>query len=136
MPSSDLLSPRRPAELATKYANFSEGACKPGYASAMMTAIFPRYVILALNAGTVWAVVQSCGIPARTLPSPELVRSPKSLHCVVHWCPGKDFAFMGSTLPTLLLPYSVLHPASKCWAWPCRVYLEGTGGVQSHQAKH
>lgn len=32
----------RPAELATKYANFSEGACKPGYASALMTAIFPR----------------------------------------------------------------------------------------------
>ncbi|XP_045440682.1 CMP-N-acetylneuraminate-beta-1,4-galactoside alpha-2,3-sialyltransferase isoform X2 [Pipistrellus kuhlii] len=33
----------RPAELATKYANFSEGACKPGYASALMTAIFPRF---------------------------------------------------------------------------------------------
>ncbi|XP_062960215.1 CMP-N-acetylneuraminate-beta-1,4-galactoside alpha-2,3-sialyltransferase isoform X1 [Cynocephalus volans] len=32
-----------PAELATKYANFSEGACKPGYASALMTAIFPRF---------------------------------------------------------------------------------------------
>uniref|UniRef100_A0A4X1W8G9 CMP-N-acetylneuraminate-beta-1,4-galactoside alpha-2,3-sialyltransferase n=2 Tax=Sus scrofa TaxID=9823 RepID=A0A4X1W8G9_PIG len=32
-----------PAELATKYANFSEGACKPGYASAVMTAIFPRF---------------------------------------------------------------------------------------------
>lgn len=57
---------RRPAELATKYANFSEGACKPGYASAMMTAIFPRYVVLALDAGTVWAVTQPCGMPART----------------------------------------------------------------------
>uniref|UniRef100_A0A2K5WPF8 CMP-N-acetylneuraminate-beta-1,4-galactoside alpha-2,3-sialyltransferase n=1 Tax=Macaca fascicularis TaxID=9541 RepID=A0A2K5WPF8_MACFA len=33
----------QPAELATKYANFSEGACKPGYASALMTAIFPRF---------------------------------------------------------------------------------------------
>nr|KAF6508311.1 ST3 beta-galactoside alpha-2,3-sialyltransferase 3 [Rousettus aegyptiacus] len=33
----------RPVELATKYANFSEGACKPGYASALMTAIFPRF---------------------------------------------------------------------------------------------
>uniref|UniRef100_A0A7N5KMX8 CMP-N-acetylneuraminate-beta-1,4-galactoside alpha-2,3-sialyltransferase n=1 Tax=Ailuropoda melanoleuca TaxID=9646 RepID=A0A7N5KMX8_AILME len=33
----------RPAELASKYANFSEGACKPGYASALMTAIFPRF---------------------------------------------------------------------------------------------
>ncbi|XP_029084086.1 CMP-N-acetylneuraminate-beta-1,4-galactoside alpha-2,3-sialyltransferase isoform X3 [Monodon monoceros] len=33
----------QPAELATKYANFSEGTCKPGYASALMTAIFPRF---------------------------------------------------------------------------------------------
>ncbi|KAG8555046.1 hypothetical protein GDO81_017559 [Engystomops pustulosus] len=31
------------AELATKYANFSEGICKPGYASAMMAAIFPKF---------------------------------------------------------------------------------------------
>ncbi|XP_073400605.1 CMP-N-acetylneuraminate-beta-1,4-galactoside alpha-2,3-sialyltransferase isoform X5 [Dendrobates tinctorius] len=31
------------AELATKYANFSEGVCKPGYASAMMAAIFPKF---------------------------------------------------------------------------------------------
>uniref|UniRef100_A0A2K5EBC4 CMP-N-acetylneuraminate-beta-1,4-galactoside alpha-2,3-sialyltransferase n=1 Tax=Aotus nancymaae TaxID=37293 RepID=A0A2K5EBC4_AOTNA len=38
-----LESPGEPAELATKYANFSEGACKPGYASALMTAIFPRF---------------------------------------------------------------------------------------------
>ncbi|PNJ21871.1 LOW QUALITY PROTEIN: ST3GAL3 isoform 26 [Pongo abelii] len=38
-----LLKLPRPAELATKYANFSEGACKPGYASALMTAIFPRF---------------------------------------------------------------------------------------------
>ncbi|XP_006502956.1 CMP-N-acetylneuraminate-beta-1,4-galactoside alpha-2,3-sialyltransferase isoform X2 [Mus musculus] len=37
------LDSKLPAELATKYANFSEGACKPGYASAMMTAIFPRF---------------------------------------------------------------------------------------------
>nr|XP_011762161.1 CMP-N-acetylneuraminate-beta-1,4-galactoside alpha-2,3-sialyltransferase isoform X1 [Macaca nemestrina] len=36
------LDSKLPAELATKYANFSEGACKPGYASALMTAIFPR----------------------------------------------------------------------------------------------
>ncbi|XP_063795427.1 CMP-N-acetylneuraminate-beta-1,4-galactoside alpha-2,3-sialyltransferase isoform X1 [Pseudophryne corroboree] len=31
------------AELATRYANFSEGICKPGYASAMMAAIFPKF---------------------------------------------------------------------------------------------
>ncbi|XP_066125508.1 CMP-N-acetylneuraminate-beta-1,4-galactoside alpha-2,3-sialyltransferase isoform X2 [Saccopteryx bilineata] len=37
------LDSKLPAELATKYANFSEGACKPGYASALMTAIFPRF---------------------------------------------------------------------------------------------
>ncbi|XP_047645317.1 CMP-N-acetylneuraminate-beta-1,4-galactoside alpha-2,3-sialyltransferase isoform X3 [Phacochoerus africanus] len=37
------LDSKLPAELATKYANFSEGACKPGYASAVMTAIFPRF---------------------------------------------------------------------------------------------
>nr|KAF6508300.1 ST3 beta-galactoside alpha-2,3-sialyltransferase 3 [Rousettus aegyptiacus] len=37
------LDSKLPVELATKYANFSEGACKPGYASALMTAIFPRF---------------------------------------------------------------------------------------------
>ncbi|KAK2503547.1 hypothetical protein MC885_020979, partial [Smutsia gigantea] len=36
------LDSKLPAELATKYANFSEGTCKPGYASALMAAIFPR----------------------------------------------------------------------------------------------
>ncbi|XP_019813206.1 CMP-N-acetylneuraminate-beta-1,4-galactoside alpha-2,3-sialyltransferase isoform X5 [Bos indicus] len=36
------LDSKLPAELATKYENFSEGTCKPGYASALMTAIFPR----------------------------------------------------------------------------------------------
>uniref|UniRef100_A0A8C0H088 ST3 beta-galactoside alpha-2,3-sialyltransferase 3 n=1 Tax=Chelonoidis abingdonii TaxID=106734 RepID=A0A8C0H088_CHEAB len=33
----------RPPELASKYANFSEGVCKPGYASALMTSIFPKF---------------------------------------------------------------------------------------------
>ncbi|ELK13118.1 CMP-N-acetylneuraminate-beta-1,4-galactoside alpha-2,3-sialyltransferase [Pteropus alecto] len=42
------LDSKLPVELATKYANFSEGACKPGYASALMTAIFPRAVATAL----------------------------------------------------------------------------------------
>ncbi|XP_028340986.1 CMP-N-acetylneuraminate-beta-1,4-galactoside alpha-2,3-sialyltransferase isoform X4 [Physeter macrocephalus] len=37
------LDSKLPAELATKYANFSEGTCKPGYASALMTVIFPRF---------------------------------------------------------------------------------------------
>ncbi|XP_024841187.1 CMP-N-acetylneuraminate-beta-1,4-galactoside alpha-2,3-sialyltransferase isoform X8 [Bos taurus] len=37
------LDSKLPAELATKYENFSEGTCKPGYASALMTAIFPRF---------------------------------------------------------------------------------------------
>ncbi|XP_069498510.1 CMP-N-acetylneuraminate-beta-1,4-galactoside alpha-2,3-sialyltransferase isoform X2 [Ambystoma mexicanum] len=30
-------------EVASRFANFSEGACKPGYASALMTAIFPKF---------------------------------------------------------------------------------------------
>uniref|UniRef100_A0A8C8VK38 CMP-N-acetylneuraminate-beta-1,4-galactoside alpha-2,3-sialyltransferase n=1 Tax=Pelusios castaneus TaxID=367368 RepID=A0A8C8VK38_9SAUR len=33
----------RPPELASKYSNFSEGVCKPGYASALMTSIFPKF---------------------------------------------------------------------------------------------
>uniref|UniRef100_A0A5F8GKE4 ST3 beta-galactoside alpha-2,3-sialyltransferase 3 n=1 Tax=Monodelphis domestica TaxID=13616 RepID=A0A5F8GKE4_MONDO len=37
------LDSKLPAELATKYANLSDGACKPGYASALMTAIFPKF---------------------------------------------------------------------------------------------
>uniref|UniRef100_A0A6I8Q0F3 CMP-N-acetylneuraminate-beta-1,4-galactoside alpha-2,3-sialyltransferase n=1 Tax=Xenopus tropicalis TaxID=8364 RepID=A0A6I8Q0F3_XENTR len=32
-----------PVELATRYANFSEGVCKPGYASALMNAIYPKF---------------------------------------------------------------------------------------------
>ncbi|XP_035393548.1 CMP-N-acetylneuraminate-beta-1,4-galactoside alpha-2,3-sialyltransferase isoform X6 [Cygnus atratus] len=32
-----------PPELASRYANFSEGVCKPGYASALMTVIFPKF---------------------------------------------------------------------------------------------
>ncbi|XP_077306826.1 CMP-N-acetylneuraminate-beta-1,4-galactoside alpha-2,3-sialyltransferase isoform X4 [Lithobates pipiens] len=31
------------AEIATRYANFSDGVCKPGYSSAMMSAIFPKF---------------------------------------------------------------------------------------------
>ncbi|XP_056352976.1 CMP-N-acetylneuraminate-beta-1,4-galactoside alpha-2,3-sialyltransferase isoform X3 [Oenanthe melanoleuca] len=37
------LDSRLPPELASKYANFSEGVCKPGYASALMTVIFPKF---------------------------------------------------------------------------------------------
>ncbi|NXO76555.1 SIAT6 sialyltransferase, partial [Sitta europaea] len=37
------LDSKLPPELASKYANFSEGVCKPGYASALMTVIFPKY---------------------------------------------------------------------------------------------
>ncbi|XP_077784932.1 CMP-N-acetylneuraminate-beta-1,4-galactoside alpha-2,3-sialyltransferase isoform X10 [Podarcis muralis] len=37
------LDSRLPPELASKYANISEGVCKPGYASALMTAIFPKF---------------------------------------------------------------------------------------------
>ncbi|KAM7161513.1 CMP-N-acetylneuraminate-beta-1,4-galactoside alpha-2,3-sialyltransferase isoform 2-T2 [Macrochelys suwanniensis] len=36
------LDSKLPPELASKYANFSEGVCKPGYASALMTSIFPK----------------------------------------------------------------------------------------------
>ncbi|KAM9325642.1 CMP-N-acetylneuraminate-beta-1,4-galactoside alpha-2,3-sialyltransferase isoform 3-T3 [Gastrophryne carolinensis] len=31
------------AEISTRYANFTEGVCKPGYASTMMFAIFPKF---------------------------------------------------------------------------------------------
>ncbi|XP_062996082.1 CMP-N-acetylneuraminate-beta-1,4-galactoside alpha-2,3-sialyltransferase isoform X1 [Elgaria multicarinata webbii] len=37
------LDSKLPPELASKYANISEGVCKPGYASALMTAIFPKF---------------------------------------------------------------------------------------------
>lgn len=38
----------RPPELAYKYGNLSEGVCKPGYAAAKMTTIYPKYVTIAL----------------------------------------------------------------------------------------
>ncbi|XP_064575713.1 CMP-N-acetylneuraminate-beta-1,4-galactoside alpha-2,3-sialyltransferase isoform X1 [Zonotrichia leucophrys gambelii] len=37
------LDSKLPPELASKYANFSEGMCKPGYASTLMTVIFPKF---------------------------------------------------------------------------------------------
>ncbi|XP_025028185.1 CMP-N-acetylneuraminate-beta-1,4-galactoside alpha-2,3-sialyltransferase isoform X2 [Python bivittatus] len=37
------LDSKLPPELASKYGNISEGVCKPGYASALMTAIFPKF---------------------------------------------------------------------------------------------
>uniref|UniRef100_A0A7M4FMJ5 CMP-N-acetylneuraminate-beta-1,4-galactoside alpha-2,3-sialyltransferase n=1 Tax=Crocodylus porosus TaxID=8502 RepID=A0A7M4FMJ5_CROPO len=37
------LDSKLPPELASKYTNYSEGVCKPGYASALMTAIFPKF---------------------------------------------------------------------------------------------
>nr|NP_001083100.1 ST3 beta-galactoside alpha-2,3-sialyltransferase 3 S homeolog [Xenopus laevis]CAE51388.1 alpha2,3-sialyltransferase [Xenopus laevis] len=37
------LETKLPVELATRYANFSEGVCKPGYASALMNAIYPKF---------------------------------------------------------------------------------------------
>ncbi|XP_025942595.1 CMP-N-acetylneuraminate-beta-1,4-galactoside alpha-2,3-sialyltransferase isoform X3 [Apteryx rowi] len=37
------LDSKLPPELASKYANFSEGVCKPGYASSLMTVIFPKF---------------------------------------------------------------------------------------------
>lgn len=33
----------RPLELAYKYGNLSEGVCKPGYAAAKMTTIYPKW---------------------------------------------------------------------------------------------
>nr|XP_060629318.1 CMP-N-acetylneuraminate-beta-1,4-galactoside alpha-2,3-sialyltransferase isoform X1 [Anolis sagrei ordinatus] len=37
------LDSKLPPELASKYANISEGVCKPGYATALMTSIFPKF---------------------------------------------------------------------------------------------
>lgn len=39
----------RPPELAYKYGNLSEGVCKPGYAAAKMTTIYPKYVRFVLH---------------------------------------------------------------------------------------
>ncbi|XP_044076227.1 ST3 beta-galactoside alpha-2,3-sialyltransferase 3b isoform X2 [Siniperca chuatsi] len=38
------LDTKLPPELAYTYGNFSEGMCKPGYAAAKMTAIYPKFV--------------------------------------------------------------------------------------------
>ncbi|KAL4608297.1 CMP-N-acetylneuraminate-beta-1,4-galactoside alpha-2,3-sialyltransferase-like isoform X1 [Arapaima gigas] len=38
------LDGKLPTELIYKYGNLSEGACKPGYAAAKMTAIYPKFV--------------------------------------------------------------------------------------------
>ncbi|XP_018116301.1 CMP-N-acetylneuraminate-beta-1,4-galactoside alpha-2,3-sialyltransferase isoform X3 [Xenopus laevis] len=37
------LETKLPVELATRYSNFSEGVCKPGYSSALMNAIYPKF---------------------------------------------------------------------------------------------
>ncbi|XP_041133746.1 CMP-N-acetylneuraminate-beta-1,4-galactoside alpha-2,3-sialyltransferase-like isoform X1 [Polyodon spathula] len=37
------LDAKLPLELTYKYGNLSEGACKPGYAAAKMTAIYPKF---------------------------------------------------------------------------------------------
>ncbi|MEQ2233191.1 hypothetical protein ILYODFUR_019465 [Ilyodon furcidens] len=36
------LETKLPPELAYKYGNLSEGVCKPGYAAAKMTSIYPK----------------------------------------------------------------------------------------------
>ncbi|XP_008431623.1 ST3 beta-galactoside alpha-2,3-sialyltransferase 3b isoform X5 [Poecilia reticulata] len=38
------LETKLPPELAYKYGNLSEGVCKPGYAAAKMTSIYPKFV--------------------------------------------------------------------------------------------
>ncbi|XP_018532629.1 ST3 beta-galactoside alpha-2,3-sialyltransferase 3b isoform X2 [Lates calcarifer] len=38
------LDAKLPLELAYKYGNLSEGVCKPGYAAAKMTTIFPKFM--------------------------------------------------------------------------------------------
>ncbi|XP_033506252.1 ST3 beta-galactoside alpha-2,3-sialyltransferase 3b isoform X1 [Epinephelus lanceolatus] len=38
------LDTKLPPELAYKYGNLSEGVCKPGYAAAKMTTIYPKFV--------------------------------------------------------------------------------------------
>lgn len=38
------LDTKLPQELVYKYGNLTEGACKPGYAAAKMSTIFPKYV--------------------------------------------------------------------------------------------
>nr|XP_057921972.1 ST3 beta-galactoside alpha-2,3-sialyltransferase 3b isoform X1 [Doryrhamphus excisus]XP_057921973.1 ST3 beta-galactoside alpha-2,3-sialyltransferase 3b isoform X1 [Doryrhamphus excisus]XP_057921974.1 ST3 beta-galactoside alpha-2,3-sialyltransferase 3b isoform X1 [Doryrhamphus excisus] len=41
------LETKLPPELAYKYGNLSEGACKPGYAAAKMTTIYPKFMKVA-----------------------------------------------------------------------------------------
>ncbi|MEQ2197241.1 CMP-N-acetylneuraminate-beta-1,4-galactoside alpha-2,3-sialyltransferase, partial [Xenoophorus captivus] len=38
------LETKLPPELAYKYGNLSEGVCKPGYAAAKMTSIYPKFI--------------------------------------------------------------------------------------------
>uniref|UniRef100_A0A672QVL9 CMP-N-acetylneuraminate-beta-1,4-galactoside alpha-2,3-sialyltransferase-like n=1 Tax=Sinocyclocheilus grahami TaxID=75366 RepID=A0A672QVL9_SINGR len=45
------LDTRLPPELVYKYGNLSEGACKPGYAAAKMSAIYPKYEQISLLTG-------------------------------------------------------------------------------------
>lgn len=42
-PSLSVLLMCSPLELAYKYGNLSEGVCKPGYAAAKMTTIYPKW---------------------------------------------------------------------------------------------
>lgn len=47
-PSLRVLLTHRSPELTYKYGNLSEGVCKPGYAAAKMTAIYPKWERFAL----------------------------------------------------------------------------------------
>uniref|UniRef100_A0A7N6B2S7 CMP-N-acetylneuraminate-beta-1,4-galactoside alpha-2,3-sialyltransferase n=1 Tax=Anabas testudineus TaxID=64144 RepID=A0A7N6B2S7_ANATE len=46
-PFSEILCSYRSLELTYKYGNLSEGACKPGFAAAKMTVIYPKFTKLA-----------------------------------------------------------------------------------------
>eukprot|EP00064_Thunnus_orientalis_P018942 superscaffoldBa00004538_g19051 len=54
---------RKPLELVYKYGNLSEGACKPGYAAAKMTAIYPKLEKLDCPPKKIGRISQYCKFP-------------------------------------------------------------------------
>ncbi|XP_014592813.2 CMP-N-acetylneuraminate-beta-1,4-galactoside alpha-2,3-sialyltransferase isoform X2 [Equus quagga] len=84
----------RPPELATKYANFSEGTCKPGHASALMTAIFPRFSkpapMFLDDSFRMWARIQEFVPPFGIKGQDKLIRAILSVTKEYHLTPALD----------------------------------------------
>lgn len=88
------LDSKLPPELATKYANFSEGTCKPGHASALMTAIFPRFSkpapMFLDDSFRMWARIQEFVPPFGIKGQDKLIRAILSVTKEYHLTPALD----------------------------------------------